>query len=769
MPNTIKVKRGKSAALNSSTEKLQAGEVLYNLDKNYLTVGAKDDDALTKKPVAAREIVGYSGDTDSKIGASTNEAYSIKYDGGIKISDNQNNSIQIPSVITAKSTEEYSTDNTVIFNTGDLLAGNDPTIQLVNKNKQETLTLPWKTGTLATTEDITTSASTKLDNTNEDKVALKNNKSLSYTSNATASTIMSRDANGRAKVADGAADQDIATVGQLNTGLNAKVTKPANPTADSVLSILKDGSIGSIPQIKYITLTGTSGTLTADQVAILNENIKYNFIIKETRQAGGYTQSKIFRPIQVYGELDEDVDFAYAHIDLDISEIIGISGNSWHYSSWKLSNDKVVEISSVDADSGTLTTQQNNDLLDRRTLLLLHGEYYYFIGDLTHAETKIFHSYVSYGKSANDSLQIKIVTIDENASPNTWVRTTYDLGNYYTKTESDSRYVHSTTELYQVYIHDDEKDAIAGYAYIPKAGAFPRYDTNSQLQSAAPTEDLDVVNMKYGEGNYYQLDKGIYLTENADLNNYKTPGTYKANPQVAGTVANTPKGSSFFTLFVSTNPGTEVITQLLYSYSHIFTRSYAVSWSDWEELATTDYVDNNYVKQTTGANKVYATDSTGTDSELGYSQSPANSAITQYTSSGTLRTNNPTDDNDAVNKQYGESNYYNLDVINFIGDEADLNTLTTVGNYGFGPATSVHNGPDGYSGGTPTKFIVEGLYNNGWIIKQTLISNENQKSIIYTRTGLKENMDQYPWIQMADTSYVDNKKAFSVTIYEAGD
>lgn len=179
MPNTIKVKRGKSAALNTSTEKLQAGEILYNLDKNYLTVGAKDNDALTKKPVAAREIVGYTGDTDSKIGTSTTEAYSIKYDTQLKIKDGNN-----------------------------------------------TLLVPKKDGTLATTDDITASASTKLDNTGDDKVALKNNKSLSYTSDATASTVMSRDANGRAKVADGAADQDIATVGQLNTGLNAKYTKP---------------------------------------------------------------------------------------------------------------------------------------------------------------------------------------------------------------------------------------------------------------------------------------------------------------------------------------------------------------------------------------------------------------------------------------------------------------------------------------------------------------------------------------------------------------
>ena len=108
MPNTIKVKRGKSAALNTSTEKLQAGEILYNLDKNYLTVGAEDNDALTKKPVAAREIVGYTGDTDSKIGASTTEAYSIKYDTQLKIKDGDN-----------------------------------------------TLLVPKKNGTLATTEDIT--------------------------------------------------------------------------------------------------------------------------------------------------------------------------------------------------------------------------------------------------------------------------------------------------------------------------------------------------------------------------------------------------------------------------------------------------------------------------------------------------------------------------------------------------------------------------------------------------------------------------------------
>lgn len=392
MPNTIKVKRGNSSALNSSTEKLQAGEILYNLDKNYLTVGSEDGDSLTKKPIATRELVGYVGDTDSKIGANTAEAYSIKYnsDSGIVIKDGQS-----------------------------------------------TLQVPRKSGILATVGDVSDS------------------------------------------VAD-------------------KVIKPSNPATDSVLSILPAGTVGTIPQVRYITVSGKSGTLTDEQIAILNANLKYNFIIRETRLAGGYIQSQIFRPIEVFDEFNEDFDFIYANIQLDTSELIGVAGNEWFYSSWKLSKDKVVEISSSDADSGTLTTQQNNDLLDRRTLLLLHGEYYYFIGDITHAATKIYHSYASYGKSSSGSLQIKIVTIDVNNSPVSWVRTVYDLGNYYTKTESDARYVKQLGELNKVYSTDSAgKDGGIGYSQSPANSAIVQYTSSGTVRTNDPANDLDSANKKY--------------------------------------------------------------------------------------------------------------------------------------------------------------------------------------------------------------------------------------------------------------------------------
>lgn len=884
MPNTIKVKRGKSAALNSSTEKLQAGEVLYNLDKNYLTVGAKDNDALTKKPVAAREIVGYAGDTNDKIGASTTEAYSIRYDddSGVVVSS-ENNILSTPGTLKMQTPGKNASTITIRTGEVDPDGSAKPTIELsTSLSMPLTLALPWKTGTLATTDDITASIATKLDNTNEDKVALKNNESLSYTSDAAAYTIMSRDANGRARVADGAGDQDIATVGQLNTGLNTKYTKPESgiPKTDLASSVQTSLAKADSALQSHQTVKLESGTNNGTLKLTVNGTATDNIAVTNLGSAAFTAAS----------------NYATA---ADLGNYYNKTESDGRYVK---SSENFVKAFTIPngASSGTLTA-------DVKEKLCNPDGHNYYVYDTTsemilkysfNEDDEIIQYKAIYIQSSDKAYDITMQILPSNG---TWRRSQTILkgvtanptltgtedeltglkvgGTDYkisvTKEYVDDGFVRKVTGSSQVYSKgSDGVDGSIGYSQSPANSAITQYSSSGTLRTNTPTADLDAVNMSYGESNYYQLDKGIYLPENADLNNYKAPGTYKANPQVAGTVVNAPKGSSFFTLFISTNPGTEVITQLLYSYSHIFTRSYATSWSDWEELATktdlkdyyilnggtytteggtttdfntlttpgvydigpgekvngpldsgapvrlvvetfyksdtiifqtfisydveftntncqyhrmyrgategwgewhqvatTDYVNNGFVKSVADTVNQYSVYAIGKNKDITITlaENPDAQAVVQYSSAGTLKTNNPTATLDAVNKQYGESHYYNLDVINFIGDEADLNTLTTVGNYGFGPTTSVHNGPDGYSGGTPTKFIVEGLYNNGWIIKQTLISNENQKSIIYTRTGLKENMDQYPWIQMADTSYVDNKKVFSVTIYEAGD
>lgn len=53
-----------------------------------------------------------------------------------------------------------------------------------------------------------------LGNTQEDKIALKNNSAIEYSENATAGTIVKRDSAGRVKTADAVSDEDAASYGQ---------------------------------------------------------------------------------------------------------------------------------------------------------------------------------------------------------------------------------------------------------------------------------------------------------------------------------------------------------------------------------------------------------------------------------------------------------------------------------------------------------------------------------------------------------------------------
>jgi hypothetical protein len=62
-----------------------------------------------------------------------------------------------------------------------------------------------------------------LKNTNEDKIALKNNTAIEYSENATAGTIAKRDRDGKINVADGTEDLNAVNVGQFNAALASKV------------------------------------------------------------------------------------------------------------------------------------------------------------------------------------------------------------------------------------------------------------------------------------------------------------------------------------------------------------------------------------------------------------------------------------------------------------------------------------------------------------------------------------------------------------------
>ena len=72
-------------------------------------------------------------------------------------------------------------------------------------------------------QDIANLPNEYLSNTNEDKIALKNNGAVEYSENATPGTIAKRDSDGKINVADGTEDLNAVNLRQFNTALEKKV------------------------------------------------------------------------------------------------------------------------------------------------------------------------------------------------------------------------------------------------------------------------------------------------------------------------------------------------------------------------------------------------------------------------------------------------------------------------------------------------------------------------------------------------------------------
>lgn len=73
-------------------------------------------------------------------------------------------------------------------------------------------------------QDIANLPNEYLSNTNEDKIALKNNSAIEYSENYTAGTIVKRDIDGKINVADGTEDLNAVNIRQFNAALANKVS-----------------------------------------------------------------------------------------------------------------------------------------------------------------------------------------------------------------------------------------------------------------------------------------------------------------------------------------------------------------------------------------------------------------------------------------------------------------------------------------------------------------------------------------------------------------
>lgn len=242
--------------------------------------------------------------------------------------------------------------------------------------------------------------------------------------------------------------------------------------------------------------------------------------------------------------------------------------------------------------SGTLKSSEVNILRnDDNAHILFDNEYYRLVKK---SDTTLYYGCVSTDDTKSINKFFKIL------SSGKWSLLTLnvDLSNYYTKTESDGRYVKSVANKRIVYANGETgEQATFSYNASPTAWTFPIYNGAAQLSTADPTEALHAVNKKYGENNYFSkgstelipttgdtiskeqlqsLGTGVYYVTNS----YKLFGMtekYWINLQVY-------QSSVGRMYYASLNTGELLIAQILTDADRTFI--------GWVKIATTEYVDN---------------------------------------------------------------------------------------------------------------------------------------------------------------------------------
>ena len=139
-------------------------------------------------------------------------------------------------------------------------------------------------------QDIANLPNEYLSNTNEDKIALKNNSAVEYSENATPGTIVKRDSDGKINVADGTEDLNAVNVRKLNEELETKVTRVPiesgyytfyGESHDGQITVpfSQDTGLGTIPQ-RTITgqLKAADGVADDDLATVKQLNaVQFNY------------------------------------------------------------------------------------------------------------------------------------------------------------------------------------------------------------------------------------------------------------------------------------------------------------------------------------------------------------------------------------------------------------------------------------------------------------------------------------------------------------
>lgn len=321
-----------------------------------------------------------------------------------------------------------------------------------------------------------------LSNTNEDKIALKNNKAIEYSENATTGTIVKRDNIGKINVNNGTEDLNAVNVGQLNAALEKKVDSSSVSSAAVKNTIAQrtetgqlkaadgvaDDDLATIKQLNSVQ--GNCTDITNIDLNTGDTTVQYDIELGITVNAKGTVTHK-----------NGNTEQPTTKFELPIIACDGIVID-------KAADSEKVQVSGKNFIQKVTTSSQDNRVYGVDT----QGEQYI----------------IPTSQNVPQLGNVAQYTIGNNIRTNTPIDN-LDAAN---KKYVDDTFVKKiTNNVYSVlYGNSDNDEITVRYSGYPLGNTIPVRIGNGRVQTTSPSEDLDAANKKYVDDAIVAHLVGVY-------------------------------------------------------------------------------------------------------------------------------------------------------------------------------------------------------------------------------------------------------------------
>lgn len=428
-------------------------------------------------------------------------------------------------------------------------------------------------------QDIANLPNEFLSNTNEDKIALKNNESLDYSVGPAPDSVVKRDSDGKLNIYDGTEDLNAVNVRQLQEGLAGKIDTGSANTSAVANTIAQRTSTGTLK--------------AADGVA--NDDLA---TVKQLNDAQ-------FAGVSPITDIDLNTGDTTVEYDTDLGITVNAKGTITRENGNTEQPTTKFELPIVAGDGISIDKKDGEEKIEIKAET--QGG---VIVDITGSQTvspeklAILNSNKSANILLNDTLYLYTNTVTSNGTKYLYYSSA--LGNANLPTQKNA--------LNAISINSTTGDYMGNSNYLAYAyGDNTQYFAAKTADGSAPAGDSTVVNVKYGKNNYMALDNiGMAaIPANADINNYTATGNYWASG-VNG-IKNLPNdvdsSKTVLKLFVGVLNGNSVYN-ILYAYSTDdgklkgqFVRTNVEGiWTIWKKYATETDLESKQDKLVKGTN-----------------------------------------------------------------------------------------------------------------------------------------------------------------------